>query len=110
MYRPEPAALQRLRAAIAADASGKKLQTIVSALRKKGYAVATHESLASTPGGYAEDHPRIGLLKMKDIHAGKLFEPVAWLSTPKTLGRVQQVMTDLEPFNEWLKKNVGADR
>jgi len=36
LYKPESAALRQLREAIAADASGKKLRTIVMALRRKG--------------------------------------------------------------------------
>jgi len=92
---------------LAADASGKALQTIIRTLRRQGYVVSTHEASAKPPRGYDADHPRIDLLKMKDIHAGRLFEPAAWLSTPKAAGRVAKAMKDLEPFNAWIKKQVG---
>src|SRR5688572_2999506 len=36
MYRPEPAVLQKLRSAIAADTSGRELTKIVGTLRRKG--------------------------------------------------------------------------
>jgi uncharacterized protein (DUF2461 family) len=39
IYKPEPATLRQLRAAMAADVSGRKLQSIVTALRRKGYTV-----------------------------------------------------------------------
>ena len=107
LYRPEPPVLRQLREAIAADASGTALQTIVGTLRRQGYTVSTHEASAAPPRGYDADHPRIELLKMKDIHAGRLFEPAAWLSTPKALGRVAKAMKDIEPFNDWIKKQVG---
>jgi uncharacterized protein (TIGR02453 family) len=107
MYKPEPAALRQLREAIAADASGRKLQTIVTALRRKGYTVSTHEASVTPPRGYKADHPRIELLKMKDIHAGRTFEPAS-LSSPKALTHVKKAMADLKPFSEWLKTYVVA--
>jgi uncharacterized protein (TIGR02453 family) len=108
IYKPEPAVLRRLREAIAADLSGRKLETIVAVLRRKGYVVSTHESSAGAPRGYDADHPRIELLKMKDIHAGRTFEPDL-LSTAKVLDRVKKAMADLKPFRDWLKTYVGAE-
>jgi uncharacterized protein (TIGR02453 family) len=110
IYKPEPAALQRFRAAIAGDASGRKLQSIVTSLRRKGYQVDTHETLTSAPRGYTVDHPRIDLLRMKDIFAGKTFAPQPWLSTPKALERINRVMTDLKPLADWLRQHVGSRR
>ena len=103
MYMPDSAGLARFRAAIAADASGRQLARIVTALRRKGYKVDTHETLKSAPKGYSADHPRIDLLRMKDIHAGKSFKPAAWLSTPKALERITRVMTDVKPLADWLQ-------
>ena len=107
IYKPEPALLRKLREAIAAAGPGRNLQNIVTALRRKGYTVATHETSAMPPRGYAADHPRIELLKMKDIHAGRLFEPGA-LSTPKALAHVKKAMSDLTAFREWIERNVTA--
>jgi uncharacterized protein (TIGR02453 family) len=107
LYRPEPAVLRQLREAIAADVSGQKLQAVVATLRRKGYTVSTHETSAIPPRGYKADHPRIGLLKMKDIHAGRMFEPAA-LSTPKAIAHVKKAMADLRPFGEWLETYVAA--
>ena len=107
IYKPEPPVLRQLREAIAADASGRKLQAIVTGLRRKGYTVATHEASSTPPRGYTADHPRIELLKMKDIHAGRMFEPSV-LSTPKTLALVNKTMADLRPFSDWLTTYVAA--
>ena len=107
LYKPEPATLRQLRESIAADTSGKKLQAIVAALRRKGYTVSTHEASATPPRGYPADHPRIELLKMKDIHAGRTFAPAS-LSSPKALAHVKQAMADLRPFSQWLKTYVVA--
>jgi len=84
------------------------LQKIVTSLRRQHYQVDTHERLMSTPRGFAADHPRIELLRMKGLFAGKTFPPAAWLSTRKTLERVRQVVKDVSPLTDWLRVHVGA--
>jgi len=107
MYKPDPDVLARMRAAIAADDSGRALARIVAALRRKGYHVDTHESLRSAPKGYTADHPRIDLLRMKDVFAGKSFKPSAWLSTGKARERITRVMIDVKPLADWLQRHIG---
>ena len=107
MYRPEPPALQRLRAAIDKDGSGRVLANIVTTLRRKGYDVGTHETVNSAPRGFDPDHPRIELLRMKDIFAGKLFKPGPVLSSAKLLPAVNKAVDDVSPLAEWLKRYVG---
>ena len=108
IYKPEPAALERFRRAIDNDESGRPLQRIVTSLRRKRYQVDTHERLMSAPRGYAADHPRIELLRMKGIFAGKAFAPASWLSTRKALQRIRQALNDVSPIADWLRAHVGA--
>ncbi len=75
--------------------------------RRKGYQVETHETLTGAPRGYAMDHPRIDLLRMKDLVAGRKLGAGPWLSTRKALGRVERVMRDVTPFKDWLRRHVG---
>jgi uncharacterized protein (TIGR02453 family) len=107
MYRPDPTTLTRLRSAIDTDASGRKLHTLVTSLRRKGYHVDTHDSVPSAPRGYSAGHPRIELLRMKDMFAGKVLAPGPWLSSRKALDRVKRVMTDIKPFKDWIHRHVG---
>lgn len=106
MYRPEPAVLQKFRAAIDADKSGRELVKVVSTIRRKGYTVGTHESVNSAPRGYAAGHPRIELLRMKDIHAGKMIEPGPVLASRKAVAAVKKVMDDVRPLAEWIGRHV----
>jgi uncharacterized protein (TIGR02453 family) len=108
IYKPEPAALERFRSAIDSDVSGRLLQRIVTSLRQKRYQVDTHERLTATPRGYAADHPRIELLRMKGIFAGKTFAPASWLSTRTALQRIRRVINDVRPLADWLRVHVGA--
>ena len=107
MYMPDAAALQRLRAAIDEDSSGRKLAAMIASLRRKRYYVGTHETTAKPPRGYTADHPRIDLLRMKDIHAGKQLPPSA-LSSRKGLDRVVDVMRDVQPLSDWLQRHVTS--
>jgi uncharacterized protein (TIGR02453 family) len=106
MYRPEPAVLQKVRQAIDADKPGRELARIVTALRKQGYDVGTHETVNSAPRGFAADHPRIDLLRMKDIFAGKLIKPGPVLASRKAVAAVKKVMADVHPLGEWLARHV----
>src|SRR5205085_1289072 len=107
MYMPDPPTLARLRAAIGDETSGRQLVRIVAALRKRGYSVDTHDALRSAPKGFRADHPRIDLLRMKDIFAGKAFKPSAWLSTREALTRIATVMIDIRPLAEWLDRHLA---
>ena len=106
MYRPEPAVLQKFRSAIDADQSGRELAKVVSTIRRKGYMVGTHESVNSAPRGYAADHPRIELLRMKDIHAGKTIEPGPVLASRKAVAAVKKLMDDVRPLAAWIGRFV----
>ncbi len=108
LYKPEPAVLERLRNAIDSQVSGRALQSIVTSLRRKRYQVDTHERLSSAPRGYPADHPRIELLRMKDIFAGRSFAPEAWLSTRRAVQRIKRVVEDVRPLADWLQVHVGA--
>jgi uncharacterized protein (TIGR02453 family) len=106
IYMPDGPTLRRLREAIADDASGRTIASIVAGLRRKKYSVSTHETTATAPRGYADDHPRIELLRMKDLHAGKQLPPSA-LSTRKALDRVVVVMADVKLLSDWLQRHVA---
>lgn len=110
LYKPEGAALERFRSAIDSNVSGRPLQRIVTSLRRKRYQVDTHERLTSAPRGYSADHPRIELLRMKGIFAGKTFAPEPWVSTRTALQRIRRAMNDVRPLAGWLRVHIGARR
>jgi uncharacterized protein (TIGR02453 family) len=106
MYMPQPATLRKMREAIHADRSGAALTSLVTSLRRKGYTVASHEVVMSAPRGYSSDHPRLELLSMKDIHAGRTLKP-SELSSADAVAKVQRVCRDIAPLREWLRRYVG---
>jgi len=109
IYRPEPPRLKRFRDAIDADKSGAALARIVAGLRRAGYDIGTHEALASAPRGYRADHPRVELLRMKDLYAGRGFGPARGLATPAALERIEQVLVETGPLVDWVQRYVPRD-
>ena len=105
IYKPEPATLRELRAAIADDSAGRELTRIIAAMTRKGFEVDTHARLDKPPRGYDAAHPRVELLRMKDIYVGKSFgvREVASANLPRDVARA---ITALEPFRVWLRQYV----
>lgn len=62
--------LAKWRKLVAADKTGEPLAALVARLRKAGYSVRGYEDYKKVPKGFAPDHPRAELLKMKGLTAG----------------------------------------
>lgn len=107
LYRPEPAQLQRFRAAVGDDGSGPELESILTGLRKGGYEVGAHEVLKTAPKGYPNDHPRIELLRHKGILMSKSWPVGAWLGTRKAKDRVVAGLLAARPLTSWLERFVS---
>jgi uncharacterized protein (TIGR02453 family) len=106
-YHLQTDQLQRFRDAVADKRSGPKLATEVDALRQKRYEVDARESLKRAPRGFDPDHPRVDLLRMKGVHAGRTFGDPRWLHTAGAAERIVGAWRDAAPVNRWLDRNVG---
>lgn len=99
--------LDRWRRAVDDDRSGPALAAAVAAVRAEGLEVTTRDALVRAPRGYPVDHPRIELLRMKGIHAGRAFPPRRWLATRAALDRVVGTWRDAEPLTRLLDLHIG---
>jgi uncharacterized protein (TIGR02453 family) len=106
-YMPASDQLERFRAAIDDDKSGKQLVTLVATARKKKLEVAGHDELKTAPRGYAKDHPRIDLLRQKGLIVWRQWPVGAWLGTAQAKKRIVEVFEAAKPLNRWLDTNVG---
>jgi len=104
VYLPERERLARLRAAIADDRTGPELQRIVAELAVDGIELMTDGALKTAPKGYPRDHPRVELLRLPHLAAGRLHPPAPWLHTRAALDRVVDGWRALDPLLAW----VGA--
>ncbi len=107
MYHLEPRHLERYRAAVDAEGTGPKLQSLVVSLRQAGLDVHGSEVLKTAPRGYPRDHPRVELLRCKGLVAMRSWEPAAWLGTAAAKKRVVDLFHAAQPLLEWLRANVG---
>jgi uncharacterized protein (TIGR02453 family) len=106
LYMPMSDDLKRFRAAIDDDRTGRELEQIVAALRTATYDVGAHDSVKTAPRGYAKDHPRIELLKLKGIVMSKAWPVGGWLGTRKAKDRVVATLTAARPLNAWIAEHV----
>jgi uncharacterized protein (TIGR02453 family) len=107
LYMPATDQLDRYRKSVDDDKAGKRLVAIVERLRATGIDVTAHESLKTTPRGYAKDHPRIELLRQKGIIAWKQWPVGAWLGTKKAKDHVVEFLHAAKPLSRWLDQHVG---
>jgi len=98
--------IARFREAVDDDKAGPELESILAALRKKGYEIGG-EALKTAPRGYPRDHPRVELLRYKGVTAAKTYPPAAWLATRAALKRITDVWRGTQPLSRWLVAQVG---
>ena len=107
MYVMASDQLERFRAAVDDDKSGRAIERIVAAAEKAGLEVTAHDTLKTAPKGYPKEHPRIDLLRRKGLIAWKSWKPAAWLGTAKAKDRVVEFLEASKPLGKWLDKHVG---
>ncbi len=107
-YLPKgPDQLARLRAAVDAPASGQELERIVEELTGAGFELQG-ETLKTRPRGVAEHHPRLELMRLKNVIATRRHGEAPWMSTPEVADRVREDWRALRALVTWLASNVGA--
>ena len=107
LYMPASDQLERFRAGVADNRSGRTLLGVVEKARAAGIDISAHDTLKTAPRGYPKDHPRIELLRYKGIVAWKQWPPGSWLGTRKAKDRVVEFLRASRPLNRWLDKHVG---
>jgi uncharacterized protein (TIGR02453 family) len=108
MWEMAPDQLERYRAAVDKDRSGKALAEVVARVRAEGIDVTGHDELKTAPRGFAKDHPRVDLLRYKGLVAWQEWPAAAWLGTKRAKDRVVGFLERSRPVAEWLQHNVGS--
>lgn len=106
-HHPDTAWLRRYREA-AAGAAGEELADLVDGMRSAGLSVGGNE-MKTAPRGYPADHPRIELLRWREVGAGRQFELGPWIATPAVKDRVLETWAAMRPFADWLTAHVPAE-
>jgi uncharacterized protein (TIGR02453 family) len=99
--------LERFRAAVDAQRTGKQVERLVADLEKSGYAIGAIDELKTAPRGYPKDHPRIVLIRRKGLIAYKSWPVAKWMHTKAAAQRVREMWLAGRPLDEWLDQHVG---
>jgi uncharacterized protein (TIGR02453 family) len=99
--------LGRFREAVLADGPGAALGEAMRAVQDAGLELAP-PALKTAPRGMARDHPRVALLRYKDLIAGRRLAPGSALATREALEHVAATWRSARPLTAWLDEHVGA--
>ena len=98
--------IERYRNAVANDATGKRLESIVATLREGDFDL-DGDALKTRPKGYPADHPRIELLRYRSIYAERSWPPQPWIHTASAAARVREAWSAAQPLVAWITEHVG---
>jgi uncharacterized protein (TIGR02453 family) len=99
--------LERYRAAVDDPTTGFELVDLLRPLEKRGFRAFAQSALKTAPRGFAKDHPRLDLLRLKGLALSKQLGTGPWLHTAKVRQKVEDAWTACDPVNAWLERNVG---
>lgn len=94
------------RAAVDADGPGAELQRITEDLEQAGFTIEG-DQVKTAPRGYPRDHPRIDLLRRKQLTAAHALGTPDWLATSRTADEVREAWRLVTPLVDWVTEHVG---
>ena len=106
-HNPDNAWLRRYREAVASPL-GEELVNLVTRMRTDGINVGGNP-LKTTPRAYPPDHPRIELLRWREVVAGRRFPIEPWIATTRVKDRVVETWEMMRPFAGWLTEHVREE-
>src|SRR4051812_14428229 len=106
LHQPAGDQLERFRRAID---DGRRAGAFTRAVGKATAAGLTLASpgLKRAPRGYAVDHPRVELLRLKTLTVSQRHELGPWLHTAKCDATVRSQLEACRPLVKWLGEHVG---
>ena len=106
-YEASAPGLAAIRKAMADERSGRRLQRLLTRYRADGWDVGG-ERLRTAPRGYAADHPRIDLLRHKQLVVGRSYGFEDVIASPALAERVREDWRVLRPLVEWVAIRVAG--
>jgi uncharacterized protein (TIGR02453 family) len=101
-YDADGPTLAAIRAAMADDKTGPALDRLLKRLEKDGFEVGG-DQLKTSPRGYDADHPRIHLLRRKQLFVGRSYGFESDAIDAGLVDRVREDWRALRPLVTWLR-------
>ena len=98
--------VDRWRIAVADDAVAADLLRTIESLLAAGFPLLEGDSMTGTPRGWSKDHPRIGLIRRRNLAVGRFFEPDV-LYSKALLDIVRHGWSVSERWLAWLDEHIG---
>jgi uncharacterized protein (TIGR02453 family) len=98
--------LTAVREAIDDDTTGRRLQRALRKAEKAGFELGG-EKLKTSPRGYDATHPRIELLRHKQILLARSYGFETFIHGPELLDRVRSDWRAMSPLLTWLEATTG---
>lgn len=105
-WHPQGQQLHRYREAVD-SATGATLERHLGALERDGWRVDGGRELTRAPAGMSPDHPRIRLLRFRQLTASRDLDWPDWVGTPRAVDEVTDRWRALTPLVRWLADHVG---
>jgi uncharacterized protein (TIGR02453 family) len=99
--------LERYRASVLDDAKAGELIALIEQTAARGIEVTEGEMLKGAPRGYPKEHPRIDLLRKKDLYTWRDWPVEPWLGTAEAKKHIVEFLQAARPLHGWLAENVG---
>jgi uncharacterized protein (TIGR02453 family) len=100
-YEASGERLAAIRDAMAHDKTGPQLLRLVRKLEKAGFEISG-EQLKTAPRGYDADHPRIELLRRKQLFAARQYGFEPFIHAPELLEHVRADWRAVKPLVSWV--------
>lgn len=95
----------RYRAAVDASGSGLELEAALAPIVANGFEVLG-DAVATAPRGYPRDHPRIELLRRKELLVIQRLGMPDWVDTPGAADQIAAAWRSLQPLRSWVDRHV----
>ncbi len=98
--------LAKWRKLVGADKTGKPIAALIAKTRKAGYGVGGHDDYKNVPRGFAPDHPRADLLRMKGLTVGFPEIPKGMLHQAKLANWLVERGRASAPIVTWIREHL----
>jgi uncharacterized protein (TIGR02453 family) len=105
-YFFDDAQLAKWRKLVAADKTGKPLAALIAKTRRAGYTVGGHDDYKKVPRGFAPDHPREALLRMKGLTIAFPEMPKGMLHQAKLASWLVEHGRASAPIVTWIREQL----
>ncbi len=106
LHRPASDQLERARAAIDDGRRARALEKALAQAAGAGLEL-TAPALKRAPRGYPPDHPRVDLLRCKELTVYRRHPLEPWLHEQRCLQVIRDQLEAARPLVAWLGKHVG---